>query len=229
MHTIQQIRNHIQQAPLAALITTRDLLCYGSRSAVDNAVHTLKKNKEIVAVCRGVFRRPERTKPVGIFEVAKVKAESFGRTIVTHAKTLAENLGLIEKDDSQHVFATGGRSSQFHFGEILIRFKGTSLRNMVLGDSNEGQVIRALCHLGKQSVTEKTVEAAIKNFTDDQRAALGSLCGSMPAWLAEFFHVFYKPSPTRISYVLLDPGESSASPRVSEQASIYKILSKLNL
>jgi len=139
MSTADLIRKHIADLSPEALFTTRDLLCYGTRSGVDNAVSSMVKSGEIIRVARGVFASPARKKPVTVFEVATVKAQSFGRKIFTHAANIAAKLGLLSESGSEYYFATDGRTSSFRFGSTVIHFKGTSLKRMVLGDSPVGQ------------------------------------------------------------------------------------------
>jgi hypothetical protein len=57
MATAELIRKHFEALPVDKLCTSRDLLCFGTRSAVDNAVHELKKSGEIFSLARGVFNK----------------------------------------------------------------------------------------------------------------------------------------------------------------------------
>src|SRR5262245_29719176 len=94
MSTLAKIRDYIQQLPRDSLFTSRDLVCFGTRPSVDNAVYNLVKAKEIIRVARGMFHRPERRKPVSVLEAAKAKAQSFGREIITHALDIACKMRL---------------------------------------------------------------------------------------------------------------------------------------
>jgi hypothetical protein len=156
-------------------------------------VHELKKSGEIVSVTRGVFHKKERMKAVTVLELATVKAESFGRQIITHAANIAGQLGLLPQKEFEHHFATNGRTSSFRFGSIVIHFKGTSPRKMSLGESPAGNVIRALCYLGKERFTEESAEHATRNLSLLDRLEIGRLCASMPAWLSNFFCSWFQP------------------------------------
>lgn len=221
MYVIEMIREHINRLPIEVLFTTRDLLNYGPRPAIDNAIYSLVRNGEIVRIARGVFASSKRKTEVSTFEIATVKAKSFGRTIVSHARDIAWQLGLLDPLDRnlQPTFATNGRTSRFRFGPITIHFKGTSPRKMFLGDSRTGQIIRALCHIGKERISPENVEAAIEDLSVDERTRAGSLCAFMPAWLSKFFCEFYRPAH---SIVLLEYEKSdSKDHRVQEKSSRY--------
>lgn len=196
MYVIEMIREHINRLPMEVLFTTRDLLNYGPRPAIDNSIYSLVRSGEIVRIARGVFASSKRTTEVSTLEVATVKAKSFGRTIISHARDVAWQLGLVDPLDKnlQPTFATNGRTSRFRFGAITIHFKGTSPRKMSLGDSRTGQTIRALCHIGKERISLENVEAAIENLSADERTRAGNLCAFMPAWLSNFFYEFYRPA-----------------------------------
>src|SRR5437016_2075923 len=99
MATTALIREHLSGLPVEALFTTRDLLCFGLRSTVDNALSAMVKAGEIMRVTRGVFCMKERTTPVTVPEVAITKAESFGRKIITHAGKILNKLRLVPASD----------------------------------------------------------------------------------------------------------------------------------
>jgi hypothetical protein len=172
--TPELIRNHIEEQSPETLITTRAMIGYGTRKAVDCTISALVKKGILKRVARGVFAKRERKSPVTIEEVATVKANSFGRKLIKHAAKVAHMLGISEKSSSNE-FEIDGRSSSFLFGDIRIRFKGTSPRKIALGDSPVGTIVRALCHLGRTKVDSETIAIATKGLTFKQRAEFGNL------------------------------------------------------
>lgn len=206
MSVIEDIRKHISELPQDMLFTTRDLLNYGPRSAIDNAIYKLVQNEEIVRIVPGVFKNPLRSKPVEFLELARVKAQSFGRDIITHPVDAAVQVGLLFETDNigLHVlFATNGRTSKFRFGPFTIHFKGTSSRKMELGDSLLGKAIRALCFMGEKNISEETFNLATDWLCDSDLEEGGGLCALMPAWLSEYFCPFFRMLEKQIRSVLL--------------------------
>lgn len=222
MSAIDKIRRYVSELPPDKLFTTRDFLNFGPRTAIDSAVYELVKTKEIIRVVRGVFKSPHREEPVGLLEVATVKAESFGRKIITYARDAAIDLGLLmEEDPSMEFFlATNGRTSSFRFGRIKIHFRGTSPRRMALGDSRVGQAIRALCYLGQSKVSEGVIEFVAGRLSESELRDAGSLCASMPWWLSSFFCAYFAPFEIR-SIVIY--GEGSAPRTVEEIRGVYSL------
>lgn len=187
LSTASLIREHIDEHPTDEILTTRDLVHYGTRRAVDNAIAWCLKKKILKRVARGCFVKAERQKAVTELEIASKKASSFGRRIIKYAADVARELGILDRPSTGTVFATDGRTSSFVFDGKRIIFKGTSPRKFAIGDSPTGQIIRALCYLGEKAVNSRTIGLATKALTVPQKIEVAKLCRSMPAWLADYF------------------------------------------
>lgn len=189
MWTIAQVRRYINRVELGQLFTTRDFLSYGSRAAVDQALCRLVKSGYIERVARGVFVKASQAGQMifSAMAVARVKAESFGKRIFSHAADAAQKLGLIPAGNRQPSFATNGRSSSFRFGDSVIHLRECSPKKMWLGDSNAGLVIRALWHLGQSRCNARAVMTASQCLGRFDRAELRQRAAFMPAWLNSYF------------------------------------------
>jgi len=188
MPTMALIISFFKSKGSEVLITTRELLKFGLRSCVDSCVFELVKDQVIVRVARGVFHLAGRNTPVGIEEVAAVKARAFGRDIMKDACRIAEELDLCPKSQSeivQHSFQIDGRSSAFKFGTITIKLKGTSKKNFALGDTPEGQALRALLAMGKGFVTEDIFERTMQKLPTTQQLSVLNSCSFVSAWLGD--------------------------------------------
>lgn len=219
MSTSARIRAFIKKLDRDTIFTTRDLLTFGRRSAVDNAVYNLVNRGEIVRIVPGVFSLPGSKRKLSLKELAIIKAKSFGRRIVKHASEIASDLGIASSEipDDEVWFATSGSKSAFKFGLITIRFKPTCQRKMKLGETRAGQVVRALNYVGRRKVTHKTGAIATADLSRRARRRLQSLTSMMPAWLSEFF---------------LDPIETSfqhSEPSVVREDSILYIVPNCRL
>ena len=183
------IRRFIYQVPQGELFTTRDCLSFGSRAAVDKALSRLVKSDFIVRVARGVFVRHNwKNVTITAFDVAKKKAESFGRTIARHGADIAHQFGLTSHCKKWPIYQVTGGSSSFVFGDTVIWMKGTCPRKMRLGDSYAGQVIRALWHLGRLACTPGAVQkAAAQSWKRTDRQELRQSVAWMPAWMSSYF------------------------------------------
>lgn len=204
----KKIRRHLRTLEIDQPFTTRELLNYGNRSAIDNCIYRLIQEGEIYRITRGVFvraksggKRPHFTQR----EIAEVKANSFGRKLHTHpfkkAKEIAIRLGLIrpgqkwikECEELESTYETSGPSSSFMFEGKRVYFKKTTRRKIQLGDSKAGLVIRALWYNGFQN------RFAVWGFEAQRKAYQGLYGGDrveihrssalMPAWLSDILNL----------------------------------------
>jgi hypothetical protein len=188
MSAISFIRRFIYRLPEGETFTTRDCLAFGFRSAVDRALSRLVKKGTIRRLARGIFARdPDCRRNFSDFEIAKLKAEAFGRKIVKHPFTVAIELGIISNGQAETVFSIDGYTSKFRIGDRTIHFKQISSRKMRLIKSKSGQAMCALWHLGKHLVTGVVVTKALSKFDRLDMIELRRNMRWMPAWLSDSF------------------------------------------
>ncbi|MBY0357768.1 MAG: hypothetical protein K2W82_07185 [Candidatus Obscuribacterales bacterium] len=217
MWTAAKIKNHIEKIDDDKLFSTRDFLSYGPRPAVDQTLWRLVNAGIIIRVARGLFIKKDAAIP-SAFEVAKAKAEAFGRCIVTSGLQAARDLGLSngnssKSKDSSHgdaepnvsevAYATNGRTSSFRFGKIIIKLIGTSPRKLGLKDDAVNAVLRALWHHGKKACLPETISQATNRLDRVQRQELRDAEGLMPYWLQKCFQ-FFRKEPKRTKKKRMD-------------------------
>jgi hypothetical protein len=210
------ILNFFKSKGADVLITTRELLKFGLRAWIDSCIYQLVKSQLIVRVARGVFHLAGRAKPVSVEEVAEIKAKSFGRNIMKDANRIAEELNLCRTARSEnglHSFQIDGRTSSFMFGTIKIKLRGTSKKNFALGDSPEGQVLRALQATGKSYVNEELFEQAVQKLPKYAHPSLLNSSKFISAWLNDLLlRWFYSAQPAHNSH------QSISSVVISEES-----------
>lgn len=205
MSTTPFVRRHIFRLPLQKLFTTREFLLYGPRAAIDQALSRLVKKGVIVRLTRGVFvRSGSNLTTITPFDLAKAKADSFGKQIARWGGDLAYELRLIEKPCNKHIFCVNGSSSSFKFGDITIQLKKTCARKMRFGDNKAGVVLRALWHLGKLQVNALCVDRSMLTCKrQDQHEIRSSLCW-LPTWLSKHFIKMTLPREAFLNYPPLE-------------------------
>jgi len=183
------IRRHVNGLLAGEIFTTRDCLSYGTRAAVDQELYRLVKRGYIKRLAYGVFMRPDPSKktPVSVLAVARIKAESFGKRIASHARDAACKLGIVGSGNQEVCFATNGSSSSFRFGGAVIHFRQTSQKKMIVGDRQAGLVIRALWYLGRSACRKTTVALTTATIGRAERSELRMRAAFMPGWLYRYF------------------------------------------
>jgi len=185
MSCISDIRDYIAKQSDDALITSRDLLKFGYRSAVDQSVYRLIKDEVITRVARGVFIKFGAIIPTAA-KIAVCKAKAFGKTIVKHGKTIAQNCGLLpnECEDFEDIFQVNGSSSSFAAQTGRIFFSKVCGKAVHNGDAPVGQLIRMLCFIGEVHGHERTYSLLRQLRAGILEIVLDNACW-MPSWLSD--------------------------------------------
>lgn len=190
--TITYIRRHISSLPKNVIFTTRDLLSYGSRASVDQALYRLVKQRAIIRLARGVFIR-DGSKIPKIADVASAKAQAFGKQIGMHGYELLRKLFPDSQepvqDTSQIVatFAVNSRTSSFRFGSVTILLHGVCQRKMQLAKSNVGCVVLALWAGGKTLCSQGLLQKLTRFWARKELQLIKQMASIIPAWLAQYW------------------------------------------
>lgn len=188
MSTQAFVLRHIFGSPPGKIFTTREFLIYGSRTAVDQALSRLVRKGVLQRLARGVFLRHDSDPAnITVWDVAGVKAQSFGKQIAAWGGNNAAELGLLEPETHEPIFAVNGSSSGFHFGHIFIQFRRTCPRRIRFDDTPGGKAIRALWHLGRGRCTDKHVDIATQSCRRSDREEIRLSFAWIPAWLSSYF------------------------------------------
>ena len=191
----QFIYKHIRSLPADAIITTRELLIYGTRSAVDTTLSRMVADNFLVRLARGVFVKDSGSIP-GVAEIAAAKARAFGLRITKHAEHILRELNLASGVNTELQYAKNGGSSSFATVHGRVHMKGISERKMALAETKVGQIIYALWFLGVRWCREQHVKIAVGLFQRNEREELRRAAAVIPSWLNALcipFHTFRRP------------------------------------
>jgi Transcriptional regulator, AbiEi antitoxin len=169
------------------IFTTRDCLAFGKRAAVDQALYRLVKVGRIRRLARGVFvKELGYMKDFSIFEIAKVKAESFGRRIVQQpCFVVPKSDPKFGKRPQTAIFFIDGRSSEFHIEGRKVQFKHIAARKLKLAETPVGEAARAVWNLGEKLGDGFAIMHATLNFNREDRVWFKRNIRWMPAWLSD--------------------------------------------
>ena len=202
MSTSLFIQRHINDLSLTSLFTTRELLQYGTRNAVDLTLFKLVNAGIIHRVARGVFRRACLSKsPPSVLDVARAKAAAFCRKIFNFHDVAAYEMGMtselpsIESQKQQKdapdggttkvIFYSDGSRTSFKFGEVEVEFRSACPRKRKLVDDRVGKYLKALWFLGPLGYVQEQFVAL--GFDRIERRALKAQLIFMPGWLQALF------------------------------------------
>lgn len=178
---IEFIYRHIRKLEPTQIFTTRDMLIYGSRTAVDSALHRMVKAEFIVRLARGVFVRDASKEP-SLFEIAEAKLRAFKAKILDHADKILHDLS-ISPNPPAAVFAKSGHSSSFWTMRGRVYLQGVCEKKVQLAGTEVGKVVYALAHWGRRRCLNADVWLASRDFGRVERELFWLAGSLMPAWL----------------------------------------------
>ena len=202
MSTSLFVQRHINDLSPTSLFTTRELLQYGTRNAVDLTLFKLVNTGVIHRVARGVFRRACLSKsPPSVLDVARAKAAAFCRKIFNFHDVAAYEMGMTselpsiesqkrQKDEpdgktSKVIFYSDGSRTSFKYGAVEIEFRCACPRKRKLVDDRVGKYLKALWFLGPMGYVQEQFVAL--GFDRIERRALKAQLIFMPGWLQALF------------------------------------------
>jgi len=188
--TTRTIRQRLEETPAGAPFTSAELLEFGTRASVDQALSRLVRAGIIERIARGVFVKPEISRFVGkvMPEPAKVAAAvaKASRSIVQiHGAEAARRFGLSTQTPLQPVFSTSGPSRVVRFGAMEIRLQHAGSGKLALAGRPAGEALAALWYLGKEGVTPSVVQAIREKLPATEFEALRTC--RKPAWMSDVF------------------------------------------
>lgn len=166
-----------------------DFVDLGNRNAVDKALSRIAADGSFRRVAGGLYDLPKRHPLVAstapsINQVARAFAGESGTRLQSTGAYAANLLGLSDHVPAKVVFRTDGRSKRIQPGKLTITLKGTSPRIMATAGTISGFIIQALRYLGKDHVTEETVQQLDRRLSPDDRRQLLKDLAYAPAWIA---------------------------------------------
>jgi hypothetical protein len=177
------IRRHILRLAPTQIFSTRDMLVYGSRSAVDSALSRLVKDCCITRLARGIFVRQPPLVP-DLEEIAIAKAKAFKVQLRLLPEYFLNKLG-VPIEGYAAAYARSGHSGSFGTIKGRIAFIGFGPRKMNLLETIVGQWIFALWLLGRKLCCERDIDRMKTYFGRPERDEVWLLGKVMPAWLYE--------------------------------------------
>ncbi len=180
------IVRHINRIPATEIFTTRHMLMYGSRKAVDSALGRLVGGGVIHRLARGVFVRDLSDNPTMV-QIVEAKLKAWSGTVAIHAKKILGGFQL-ETGYYDNVFVKDGSSSSFHTIRGRAYLKNQCARKMRLYQEEVGKTAMALWHL-RTKFFSGAVDILTASFNRKDKEIFKLSASLKPAWLtAECAH-----------------------------------------
>lgn len=192
---MEKIRQHMKALAEGQPVSTRSLLGYGSRAAVDQALSRLVKQEFLIRPVRGVYVRPKHNAYVGAVPpstavIAQMLAQESGSTIQVHGAEAARRFGFSTQVPMRPIYHTNGPSRKLHFGKLRMELMHVSPRKMILAGRPAGTALTALWYLGRGNVSSKAIRQIETQLSSEEYRELLQVVPLLPGWLREVFFTY---------------------------------------
>lgn len=189
------MRTYVQRMPDDAIFTSRDLLPFASRNAVDSFTSRSVKSGYIERLTRGVFRKLPWNRvlpPLTDEVIVQIKRAGFaGASLLQtpprpHYCENADHLRTHRKELNQTIY-TDGRTSGLVIERTkqMVKLSGIARRKFALGDSALGRGLLAIWKAGRKKCTGKVLECFLLQFNYRELLKLTDYRRILPQWLSE--------------------------------------------
>ena len=188
----KRILSRIRGGGRGSVFVPGDFFDFGTREAVDLALHRLAKRGVVRRLTRGVYDYPKEHPVLGTLSpsadsIAQALA-GRDRTRIQPAGAYAANaLGLSEQVPAKAVFLTDGPSRTVKVGQVTVQLRRTTPKNMAAAGRLSGLLIQALRALGAEHVTPARVEHLKRTIPAEERRGLVKDIALAPAWMHPIF------------------------------------------
>lgn len=183
----EAIISHATSLPEGGVLSPKEFLHLGSRSAVDQALSRLAKEGSLLRVGRGAYVALVSgrfgSRPPAPSKVVESLASQNGETVAPHGAAAANSLGLTQQVPIREVYVTSGRTRTIQLGRSEILVKHVPNWMLALGTGPAGNAVRALAWMGP-GMARQSLATLHHTLPSQDWAALASSRARLPSWMA---------------------------------------------
>jgi hypothetical protein len=184
----ETILRQARSLPEGGVLSPKEFLHLGSRSAVDQAFSRLAKAGKLLRVARGAYAAPVSSRfgsrTPALEKVVKALAEQSGEIVVPHGASAANALGLTQQVPIREVYLTSGRTRKLKLGRSEVLVKHAPRWMLALGTRPAGAAVRALAWIGPAHA-DKSLVSLRRTLPRSEWKALASARATLPGWMAK--------------------------------------------
>ena len=180
MNTLPEtILQQARSLPEGGLLSPKEFLHLGSRSAVDQAFSRLAQAGKLLRVARGVYSAPVfsrfGSRAPTPEKIVRALAERSGEIVVPHGASAANALGLTQQVPIREVYLTSGRTRKLKLGRSKVLVKHAPRWMLALG---------ALAWMGPTHAGP-SLASLRRTLPRSEWQALSSARAALPGWMAQ--------------------------------------------
>jgi hypothetical protein len=178
-----RINKYVKSLSCGKLFSTRDLLGFGKRGAVDQATHRAVEGGQWQRVARGVFCKKESAVPYMFdrIEVMKCKAIAFGKEVAVKHQFVKETKKLVLENARLFI---SGQDTEFGLRGDPAKLKLKGHRKIRVANCKGGDHAFAHWSHGKRNYNPKQLsDLLVETLSLEQLTDLCDQYRFLPAWI----------------------------------------------
>ena len=188
MNTLPEtILQQARSLPEGGVLSPKEFLHLGSRSAVDQAFSRLARTGKLLRVARGAYAAPVSSRfgsrAPAPEKVVQALAEQSSEIVVPHGASAANALGLTQQVPIREVYLTSGRTRKLKLGRSEVLVKHAPRWMLALGARPAGAAVRALAWIGPTHAGP-SLASLRRTLPRSEWQALASVRATLPGWMA---------------------------------------------
>ena len=183
------ISMRIESMPTGEVFIISDFSDLADDAAIRKVLSRLEEDGKIRRIMRGVYDCPEYNEFLGEYiepkpdKIAHALARNFGWTIVPCGDTALNMLGISTQVSSVWLYVSDGTYKEYAYGNIVIKFKRTTNKEISKISYKTALVIQALKALGKENITDEIIGKIITTTTAEEKATMFAEAKYATSWI----------------------------------------------
>lgn len=187
MSVTEKITNWIARLPEGEAFSTADLLQFGKRSALDQALSRLVKADKLQRLARGIFTAPTSDKRCDAIDpVASTLAVLSRRNscpIQVSGDEALKRLGVPTRgSSSDNVYLWAAKARRLVIMGRHVHIRSVSTRKVAMCGRAAGLAVTAIWQIGKKKMSPDIMATISNNLQPDERKALLESASALPTW-----------------------------------------------
>ena len=170
-----KIEERIHKSEPGTVFVTSDFSDLATTYAANGALRRLEKSGDIRQIMRGVYELPQYSELLkedvapSTDLVAQAIARNYGWTIAPSGETALNLLGLSAQVPATWEYISDGSYRTYQYGNVTIKFKKASNRELAKLSPKTAVVVRALKSLGRGRVSKEDIDEIRSRLSEEEK------------------------------------------------------------
>ena len=186
-----KIKQRIENSPPGTIFINSDFTDIATTETIRRNLNRLTQAGILHHVLNGIYEKPKYSKLLKEYvavdpnKVAMAIARNYHWTIAPCGDTALNLLGLSAQVTAVWSYISDGPYRKYEWNNICIEFKHRTNKEITGLSYVTSLVIQALKTLGREQVTDETIQYLSRKLSEDERKALMAESGESTDWIVD--------------------------------------------